>query len=281
MKTIIYSPYECLIKTHNEEHLIEKNKSLLLNETPNNIFVYPTGETKVLPFVITDKSSPYYSIINKNGQLLIFLINGFYCQTIEKHHFSYNGISSEIEVSTKKITFSNKTTKKEIALPSPALNIICKNAFHINYVIFDCNDKTQLILFNSMNGKVRLYEGDTIEQDKNIITVNSDGKKVVLSIDKEGLKEKEKSGHKILSNPLFPALNFMNYLKDGDFASARKLLSPALQESQSQQSLYEYFGDVSYIFPIDYRTIFSLTNKGGKIFFFEIENGKIADINDE
>ncbi|MBQ8792943.1 MAG: hypothetical protein IJZ62_05025 [Clostridia bacterium] len=283
MKTIIYTTFDCLVKTPSWEKFVKEGENISLESLPENVYVYPTGKAKLIPFpLIPSQPAPFYKIIEKDDRRLIFLIDGLYVKSIDKHSFSYNGKTSEVEISRKEIRFSTKHTKKVITLPSECGDFKCGNAFHINYVIFSCKRGQLLILFNTLNTRIKTFEGQSIEQKEGdfIITSHNEGK-TILYIDKDGLKMREKpKACKIFSNPLFIAKNFMEEIKNGEFDSALGHLSPQLQESQTASSLQEYFGEVSLIFPLDLYTIFALSSGKEKLYTFEIQNGKIVEISD-
>lgn len=283
MKTILYTTFDCLIKTQSEDFFIAANDNLSIDVGSNPIYVYPTGKSKLLPFTVnTNAQSPFYKIIEKDDKKLIFLLDGLYVQGIDIYHFSHNGQSSKVQISSKEIHFSTKTTKKIISLPAGCDNFKCGNLHHINYATFSNVSGDTLIAFNTKNGKLKTFEAATIKRHENTFTINyDDGRQTTLFVDKDGLKIKDRSSFSnALANPLYVAKNFMEKIKEGEFNSALEHLSSSLKENHTEKSLQDFFGEVSFIFPIDMHNIFALSNGKEKLYSFEIERGKIADICD-
>lgn len=283
MKTTIYTSYDCLLKTSTWQRNLDKNNSLSFDDLEEDIFVYPTGKCKIIPFTITkNESNIFYKTIIHNGRLLIFLIDGIFVENVLLYNFSFNGRSSKVSLSNKVIHFSTKSTKKIISLTNKFEQFICKNCFHINYVICKSEKYNLLIFFNTLNGKIKTYECKDISlNNKEFVITSFYDEKITLYIDKDGLKVKEKTTKlQIYPNPLYVAKNFMEEIKKEEYTSALNLLSDNLKENQTIYSIKEYFGEISFIYPIDLYTIFAISNGNGKIYTFEIDRGKITEIND-
>ena len=63
-KIIIYSPYDCLVKTRNEENTLETNCNLEIDrDIEQPISIYPIGKNSKYSFNIdiTNKTSKFYS----------------------------------------------------------------------------------------------------------------------------------------------------------------------------------------------------------------------------
>ena len=110
---VIYSPYPCLVKAGDKEMTINENEHLNLDAIMP-IYVYPTGKTKRYSFMIDFNilNSQFYSIIEKDDRVLVFLIDGLLSQNVDIFSFRYNNIDSEIEVSSHEITFKTKENKQ-------------------------------------------------------------------------------------------------------------------------------------------------------------------------
>ena len=136
MKTIIYTSFDCLLKSENESLSLDRNEYASFDDFPSKLFVYPTGKTHRIPFEIYLHSPcPFYRVIEKKEKRLIFLLDGIIAENIEKHEFSFEGRRSEIEISSKKIIFSSRNKKKVLTLPAGACQFECGNFHHINYVL--------------------------------------------------------------------------------------------------------------------------------------------------
>ncbi|MBE7074148.1 MAG: hypothetical protein E7379_03560 [Clostridiales bacterium] len=283
MKTIIYSTFDCLLKTPSLEKELLSKKNISFDEINEEISVYPMGRSKIIPFTISPPfKSPFYKTIIYNDARLIFLLDGIYVQNVQVYNFTHNGRQSRVEIATKEIHFSTNRTKKILHLPQHFDRFNCDKSYHINYVLCENCQESLFVAFNTINGKVKTFDGEKIELKNNQISIKcKNGDNLNLYLDKDGLKQKEKTfNEKAFYNPLYVANNFMNEIKKGEYLSALNFLSPHLKEIHSSLSLQEYFGEISYIFPIDLYTIFALSNDKEKIYSFEIEKGKIVDISD-
>ena len=278
MKTILFAPFDCLVKTHNQDFLLQKNEKLSFDNFPNKLFVYPIGKTGIIPFEISNQgNSAFYKILYKEDNQYIFLLGGIYSENVEIYSFP----SATVEVSTRKLTFSNKSAKKILFLPYGCQQFDCGNLYHLIYVKFATPNEKAVCFYNSKNNKAKIFYADAIEKEgEEFILTSSIGKRVLL-VSKEGLKEKEKVFTSALNiNPFQVPLSFMECLKEKDFSSALNLLAPSLKESQNAQSLKEFFGDISYIFSIDNKSIFAISNGQAKIYTFSTSQGLICDVQD-
>ena len=232
-----------------------------------------------MPFILDEKlSAPNCRIVEKANKRFIFLLDDFFVENFTVRRFNFNGKESVVKFSNKQIIFSTKSHRKTVALPQECSDFVCNNIHHINYVKFDTPSFQHIIFFNTLNGKLKTFDGKEILQDNNTFTIRQpDSSQIILYIDKDGLKTQN---HHQAVNPWMIANNFMNEIKKGDFTSALNYLSPSLKEHQDEISLKEYFGDISFIFPLDLHNIFAISSGENKLFTFEIDRGKITDIAD-
>ena len=286
MKTIIYTSFDCLLKSENESLALDRNEYASFDDFPSKLFVYPTGKTHRIPFEIYLHSPcPFYRVIEKKEKRLIFLLDGIIAENIEKHEFSFEGRRSEIEISSKKIIFSSRNKKKVLTLPAGACQFECGNFHHINYVLFSLPEQQCLAAFNTSSGGAKVFYGQKIELASSGFTIikEEENSKQTFIVDREGLKIKESSHSSSvlsISKNLLP-LRFLELLQEHDFSSALSLLAPNLLSCQNESSLKSFFGEISYIYPLDPLTIFTISNGENKIFYFTIENNKISDISNE
>ena len=100
-------------------------------------------------------------------------------------------------------------------------------------------------------------------------------------IDKDGLKSKSKVFSQ-KDNPGFDMISykFMNAIKVKDYQGAYEMLGENLQKVLSPSAIKKYFGEISYLYPIDKQTCFALSNGENVIYDFVIENDKISEVND-
>ena len=125
----------------------------------------------------------------------------------------------------------------------------------------------------------KIFYGKKIQLEKDGFLVEGNYSKQSFLIDKDGLKIKEsKSFGGASHSSQMVATSFLQAIKDYDYSTAFAMLSPSLSSSQSEQSLKDFFGEISYIYPLDPYTIFTISNGKNSIFTFEIENEHISDI---
>ena len=289
MKSIvIYSPYECLIKTSAQELVLDQNESVSLDNY-DELFVYPTGKTKRLSFKIdlNDNDNQFYSVIERNDKTLVFLLDGLISQNTDIFHFKYDNLESQLAVSSSALTFSTKDHKKQILLNSKPSKINSGNFKHIDYIVLEFENSQILICYNTKNNSARQFEGDKI-------TITDDGFKITSSngiydsiveelfVDNSGLKSKSKAF--TLAQQLIPAklvpYKFICAVKSGDNETIQSLLSDNLLQKLSIAQVKQYFGKISYFYMIDYKTCFAISNNENIIYEFYLKDNKIEDITD-
>lgn len=290
-KIIIYSPYDCLVKTRNEENTLETNCNLEIDrDIEQPISIYPIGKNSKYSFNIdiTDKTSKFYSLIEKDDKILIFLLDGLFVENVNIYHFFYKNKPSSIEISSQNIIFSTENNKKVISLPFFAQGYSCGQFSHILYVKFSDKQNDKLIAYNTLSNKAKMFSGEKIEIDKNGFIVNNEKTKTCQCvkceyyIDNEGLKLKSKIVSK--EERIFPqeliTYQFLEAIKNNDFKNALSYLSNDLKNNVDEDSLKGYFGDISYFYPIDKNTSFAISDNQNILYEFSIINNKINEISD-
>lgn len=290
MKTIIYSPYDCVVKYKNNQQELSQNEHLVFEEAEDIISIYPVGKNSRYSFEIDlkdDIQSNFYSKIKKEDRLLIFLIDGLISENIDIFSFTHKDIDSFVEISKNQLTFRTNHHKKVITLSNPISNIQCGNFEHIDYIYFIDKKKEYIIAYNTLSNKAKLLQGEKIEIKDNGFTITNENnnfyKKIVEDyiIDCEGLKVKSKvfvKKENISSNLLI--FNFMNAIKIKDYDNAYSFLSDKLKRDISKDTIRNYFGDVSYFYIIDSHTVFAISNGNNIVYDFSILDSKINEIND-
>ncbi len=291
MKTIvIYSPYKCLIKCGQQEIEIDENEHALIDNLQEKIYIYPLGKTKRYSFIIdiNDKNSQFYSIIEKENKVLIFLLDGLLSENIDIYNVKYNNIDTQVEVSQNKISFSSKKHKKNIFLFEKPSKVKIGNFHHIIFALLKFNEKDVLIAYNCQDYNARQFSGDKINLTKNgfnILTKNSGNYLKIEQeyyVDTQGLKNKEKSftlSEQSLPEELIP-YQFMSSIKNGDDYQIENLLSEELKKQITLENIKKYFGKISYFYMIDSTNCFAISNGENIIYEFFIKNGKITEIVD-
>lgn len=289
MKTIIYTPYEALIKTNNQEVWLNKNENIVLEEDEKLISVYPTEKLSRYSFTIdlNEPTSTFYSMMKHDDKNLIFLLDGLIAQNVEVYSFSYQNKDSFVEIGKDQIVFKTDTHQKVIIPQTSFDNVKCGNFKHINYVYFQNKIKSFLLAYNTLTNKAKLFQADEIEinDDGVVLTTNKNNfyKKIVEEyfVDAQGLKVKSRTFSRKENYPNnFISYVFMNSLKIKDYQNAYNLLCYQLKEKLDIDILKTYFGDISYFYVIDPYTIFAISNGKNMIYEFSIDQNNITEITD-
>lgn len=289
MKIIIYTSFDCLLKTDSWQETLEENQNLTLDSKPNRLAVYPIGKTARPSFEIDfDKNqSPFYRIVEKDEKLLVFLLDGIFAQNIKVYSLSCNEKNCQIEISKNAVTFVCSGNKKVLSLPEAITDSTAKSIHHIAFAKVKTAEQEYVFAYNTKNYHSKIIKGEDIEltSDGFVVTSSAHGyqfAKEEYVITREGLKIKDRT-FSALSLPNFEktlSFRFLNAVKLGDYNSALSMLAPSLTESVTQSSLHEYFGNLSYIFPLDENTCFAISNNQNIIYSFIVSNNKITEISD-
>ena len=289
MKTIIYSPYDALIKTKNEEVFLNRNEHMILEEENQSIVVYPTNKMSRYSFTIdlNEQHSIFYSVIKKDNDTLVFLLDGIIAENVDIYSFSNEGQTSFVEIGKTQIVFKTQSHEKIVTPPTKIDEFKCGNFKHINYVVFGDQTKTYATLYNTKTNKIKLLQADEIEikEDGFVLTTNKNSfyRKIVEEylINNQGLKIKSRVFSQKENYPHnFVSYMFMNSIKFKDYHNAYYLLSDYLKGKLSVDALKNYFGDVTYFYTIDSLTIFAISDGKNIIYEFSINDNKISEITD-
>ena len=287
---VIYTPYECVIKYKDKEEYLNDEQHLIIDKFNDEfIYIYPIGKSSNYSFKINlDKGSTnFYSIIKKDDKILIFLLDGILAENIDNFNYKYKDTESSIQVSSNSILFVTEKKRKLITFPYKIQKFTCGSLYYIDYVLIQKDDNEQLIAYNVLNNKSKIFKGKKIKILKNEFTIlkNSDLYEEVIEeykIDEEGLKIKNKSfsltNRKLSEN--LTAFYFMNAIQNNDYTNAYTSISEDLKKNISEIELKNYFGDISYFYFIDQKTCFAISNNNNKIYEFIIKDNKINEILD-
>ncbi len=287
MTTIIYTAYDCVIKCDGLQEELEQNQHLTLDATPKHIAIYPIGKGRVsFEIDFENEASPFYRIVTKEDKTLIFLVEGIVAQNVKIFEVSADGANCKIEVEKNRVTILCGENKKIISLSGQIEGAKCGNFYHIVFAKLSCVGREYLIAYNTKNFMAKAFCGQKITlTDEGFIINNTpqnyEDAKVEYVVTKAGLKVK-KQDFSLLGVPPKHSIpfQFISSVKLGDFPNALSMLSPNLKENLSENSLKEYFGHLSYIFPLDERTVFAISGGKNIIYSFTISNGLISEIND-
>ena len=289
MKVKIYTSYNCIIKSELGEEFVELNENLTFQSLPNNLFVYPVDKASIFPFQIeiSNRNSNFYRIVESENQILIFLIDSIVAKNSQIYSVTCENNNCQIEVQKNLLNFSCGKNKKSIDFPIDIVSSQCGNFYHIAYARLVTKENQYLVAYNTKTFNTKVFKGEKIQLLKEgfITTSSAYGYKEAIieyAVSKEGLKMKDKKFIRLQSVTLEETLpyQFLNSVKIGDYEYALSLLSPQLKCSLSTQTLKEYFGTLTYIFPLAKTSCFAISNNKNIIYTFSIQNNKITEIND-
>ena len=285
---IVYTPYACLLKCAGQELELDENEHAIIEDNVDKIDVYPVGKTKKYSFSIDlhEKTSKFYSIIDKADKILIFLLDGLLSENVDIYHIKYNNKKCDIELSHDSLTFISDSHKKQIFFSETPHPFKCGNFSHICYTLLTFKDSQMLIAYNVKNNNAKQFSGESITLANNGFTVQSSKNSTYENatqeyyVDQEGLKSKTKTF--VLSNlpEELVSYQFMQSVKDGDKEHIEDFLSDNLKKQVSAENIQQYFGKISYFYMIDNKTCFALSNGENILYEFIIKNGKIDEIID-
>ena len=286
---ILYSPYSCLVRCKNHEIEIDESEHAIIDDYDDRLDIYPTGKTKRYSFYLDlkEKDGKFYSIIEKNDKILVFLLDGYLSENVDIFNYKYNNIESSVEVSQSSLSFASKNHKKTIILSSSPQKVKCGNFYHIDYALLTYPNYQILFAYNAKTNQARQFSGEEITLSKNgfIVKSSQGGYSSVQEeyyVDSEGLKSKAKSfslSNQALPDELIP-YQLMTAIKNGDREQIESLLSDNLKAKLSIDNVIAYFGKVSYFYMIDARTAFAISNNDNILYEFTLSNGKITEIMD-
>lgn len=275
---IVYSPYDCLIKSKEGQITLNKNEHLVLSSNdPFN--VYPVGKSSRYAFVVDlnqQVDSPFYRVLSDNNSLKIFLLDGLLSENCQVFSFFIQGENCSVKASEKYIEFSSTKKQSKVFLPAPYKSLDCGKMQGIVYVHIFEQKQERLLAFNPKTDRIKTFIGDKI-------TVTSSGWKVLGNdekeyyVDKEGLKIKDECS--ILSkSPVFIGHNFMSLIEDKQFSKAYLHLSSSLQSRLDADALKGYFGNVSYFYFLEPKICFAISDNKNMLYHFDFQDDKICEI---
>ncbi len=287
MTTIIYSAYDCLIKGDNWQENLDQNQNLSLENCPKKLWVYPLSRGKVaFEIDLLNPESVFYRIVKKQEKTLIFLIDGISAQNVKVFEISADGQKCKIEIERERVIFSSTGNKKIISLGGQISGGTCGAFYHIAYAKVGCKGGEYLLAYNTKTAVAKAFCGERIAltEEGFIVTItpqNYEDATQEYVVTKAGLKLKKQNFSSLGSPPQHSIVfQFMSAVKLGDLQSAFSMLSHTLKEDLSEGQLKEYFGEITYLYPLDQTTIFAISNGKNVIYTFSISNGLICEIND-
>lgn len=277
-KIKVYTPFDCVIVGRDCEEFLSENEHIEIN-AEEKLFVYPIGKPQNFAFVLDiNVDSPFYKSLSTLNERLVFLLGGEgILNTYSLSSLTFNGKICDIKVGKDRVIFSYDKTEKEIFLPFEIVDFSQGREAHIAYILCNGNSSDFLIAFNLKNKEIKTLLGDKITLSSNKILLENKGGKSEYLLDGDGLSLLSTK----LSQTNFFAPNFFSNLKEHDYSSAYSQLSPSLQEKLTLSNFKEFFGVISYFFPLSPTKVFAISNGLPKLYTLSFENNLLSDIEDE
>lgn len=273
-KIKIYSPFDCLIYGREGGTFLSANEHLILDRE-ESLFVYPTNRGEGYSFVLDSaKDSPFYKSITYKEERLIFLLGGLLSNAYLITPLSFKGKTCHIKRGRERIVVEYDGWEREFILPHEYANISHKMKGDILQVLCE-GSPSILIALNLKSKKVKYFEGD-ITLNENGFTLNTPSSQSEYLIDGDGLSRTKVK----LAPATTISVHFFSCLKEGDYSLAYSLLSSNLQEGLSQKSFKEFFGRITYFYPLSENEVFALSDGSCRVYCLTIEGEKISEIND-
>ena len=287
MTTIIYSGYDCLIKGEGWQENLDQNQHITFESQPQKLWVYPLSRGRIaFEIDLENTQNAFYRVVKKEDKTLVFLIDGVSAQNVKVFEVTAGENKCKIEVERERVVFSSSTNKKIISLGGQISGGSCGAFYHIAYAKVACKSGEYLLAYNTKTGMAKAFCGERIAlTDEGFIVYitpqNYEEGVQEYIVTKAGLKLKKQN----FTSPRTPPehslpFQFMSAVKLGDWQSAISMLSPALKENLGEGAMKKYFGEVSYIYPLDKVSIFAISNGENVVYTFSIDGGLICDIND-
>lgn len=289
----IITSYPCLIKAGDESiELDQNNYAEFTSQT--KLSVYPVGKTNLFAFNIqlgklTD--SPYYKFEKNGDEIVIFLPDGMKCTNYDLFSFSSSSISPSVEIGKNQITFLTQNCKKVVDISPDYNQYKCYKKDNILFAHISATDKEMIVAMNTKNGKIKSFKGQKIEVEKDKFIVYQDCKDIAghkltttYKIDKEGLKRVGYDINYSFPSPRMATIDetipfaFLEAVKLEDFSLAYNYLSDKIKNKIGLDDLSVFLPKIEYYFKVTPFKFYLKTIEGEKTISFEIEHGKIVDI---
>ncbi len=279
MKTIIKSPFPCLVKTPLQEIELDEESSLIVTDEPY-LFVYPL-KSGLIPFKVTfdGKKSDFYEFFSYNEQNYIVFSTPPNIQIVETENLNFNGTTCKVK------TFSNKII---FEINNKLVEINCKNddkkVFKLG--VFACvQTDSDFFAYNTKTNKLSHFSGqNSLSGNVLSVTKNFHDSLCRIKTAKYILKEKiEVENENIMREEKKTIKELVPYkvlesVKAKDFSYAINLLSDTLKQKVDEKKLSEFFGSFTSFLPISTTEFITLSNKEKNFVTFCMQDDKVCDI---
>lgn len=279
MKTIIKSPYPCLVKTPSQEVELEEESSLIVTDEAY-LFVYPL-KSGLIPFKVTfdGKKSEFYEFFSYNNQNYIVFSMPPSVQIVQTENLNFNGKICKVKALSNKISFEINDKIVEINCQNDDKKIFKLNSFAC---VQTDND---FFAYNTKNNKLSHFSGQN-SLSGNVLTVTKNfhdslsRTKTAKYILKENieleneniLREEKKTIRELVPYKLLESV------KAKDFEFAINLLAQPLKDKVDEAKLCDFFGNFTSFLPISTTEFITLSNKEKNFVTFCMQDDKVCDI---
>lgn len=290
---IVISAYDFLAVADKKELFVEAGQRLQIQEE-KPISIYPCGQQKSMAFILdfqAQQNSNFYYVIDNNDDRIFYLTNGAYCQNFIIATQNINGNDCKFELGEKEMTISYLQFKKVLHLQNAfekyQTGIMGDNV----YILLTSTYKQDLILFNTISGKVEILSGDRIQiTSANILlskTLDNIARHIVEEeyiITNQGLVKKSQAINYANGRPIIVTASqvvpyaFLQALQVGDISLASSYLDISMRRKIDDEHLKEYFGEIQSFYAVDLQTYFVKTRDSKDIYKFTIIDNKICEI---
>ena len=291
----VRTDYDCLVKNKDGENLLDANSELLF-ESPEKLLIYPLSHVNknCYPFVLDlsgEEKSRFYKKFELKGYDLFYISN---------LPFVNNEIIEKVTINQKEFKVILNEGYLKIETDKMAKTLPLNNLFDDfeiqtieNFVLIHLiSEKECLCIFNAENDNINFFEGNKIEIFEKRISITRELNDIARHIIfesyeiKNSIIEKVDSGLKhsfefenIIKNPNLVPLAFLEAIKYEDFELAKFYLNDKLSSTPNNQ-FKEYFKTFSKIIPLEKLTYGLVSGDKLKVFHFQMENNKIAEISE-
>ncbi len=278
-KFILKTSFDCLIKSSSEEMLLSPNETLEL-EYAEKLNVYPLG-SHACAFVVDlnklEKSS-FYDYTEIDDSTLICLQNGIKCETFKVATLISGDNKCTFEVSKSTLVVQSGNWKRVIELQEEFENFTTLLKEDIALIKLDNNRGASIYAFNIKSGEVKTFNGESAKFNDNGFELENGGLCTKYVIDSQGLKCENDNITSVAACNETIAYNFLSFLKNGATAKALSMCDNKLKANLDASTLKQFFGKVSYIYPLSAYTYAIKNESGLKYYRFTVFNQKIVDI---
>ena len=282
MRTLLLTPYQCLVKNNNDEILLSPNETLLVD---GRLLVYPLEKFTPPPFSLDTSDlqrRKEYAFLKTDDETIVCLKSGTMVENFSIAKTTVAGQPCTFEIGEDKIVLTNRDTKKIIHLNSTFDKFTLSSRHNIVCLQLTSEDGNALVTINIKTNKTKVFYGKSIALANNTFSIQEETPLFHINksykIDDEGLKQSSSSTNVFNYNELTLPYCFLKALQEEEFDLAYDICSQELKDKIDKKALKNFFGHVENFYclsPIKYAVC---CDGALKLCFLQVDNGKIIDI---